>query len=353
MADGPGGDRTERATQRRRDEARNKGQVTRSDEVNAAFVLLAGVSLILAGAGHMTAVMGRNAAYLFGQAHLLRADNAGALVAIAGGNLRVMLEAMAPLLIGVCVAGVGANLMQIGFHVSTDALAFDPGRLNPVNGMKRFFGKRVGFDLLKNVLKIGLITLLAYGAIRGAAGDLAASPLLPLDGILHLGRVAFAKLLYRLLAFIAILALADWIFQKWQYEENLKMSRQEVKQEHKDLEGDPQIKARVRHIQFEASRRRMLADVPKADVIVTNPDHFAVALRYAPGEAAPRVVAKGKDRLAQTIKRIARESRVPVLENKPLARSLYRTVKLGAYIPESLYQAVAEVLAYVYRLKRA
>ena len=353
MADGPGGDRTEKGTARRRAEARDKGQVTRSDEVNAAIVMLAGVSLILAAAGHMSAVMGRNATYLFGQAHVLRVDDSSALTTLAGGNLRVMLEALAPLLIGVFVAGAGANLMQIGFHVRTGPLGFDPGRLNPISGLKRFFGKRIGFDLLKNILKIALIGLLAWGAIRSVTWDLAASPLLSLAGITHLGRVAFAKLLYRLLAFLAILALGDWIFQKWQYEENIKMSRQEVKQEHKDLDGDPEIKARVRHIQFEASRRRMLADVHRADVIVTNPDHFAVALRYAPGEAAPRVLAKGRDRLAQTIKRLAREARVPVLENKPLARSLYRTVKVGAFIPESLFQAVAEVLAYVYRLKRA
>ncbi len=353
MADGPGGDRTERATGRRRDEARDKGQVVRSDEVNAAIVLLAGVSLILAGAGHMSTVMGRNAIYLFGQAHALRVDNSGAISALAGGNLLVMLEALAPLMLGVFVAGAGANLMQIGFHVRAGAVGFDPTRLNPISGLKQFFAKRVGFTLLKNILKIVLIALLAWATIRSVIWDLAASPLLSLDGITHLGRLAFAKMLYWLLAFLAILAVGDWIFQKWQYEENLKMSRQEVKQEHKDLEGDPEIKARVRHIQFEASRRRMLADVHRADVIVTNPDHFAVALRYTPGEAAPRVLAKGRDRLAQTIKRLAREARVPVLENKPLARSLYRMVKVGAFIPESLFQAVAEVLAYVYRLKRA
>ena len=152
---------------------------------------------------------------------------------------------------------------------------------------------------------------------------------------------------------LAVLAVGDWTFQKWQHEDKLKMSKQEVKEESKDTEGDPQIKARIRGLQLEASRKRMLSDVPGADVVVTNPTHFAVALRYTPGDAAPRVVAKGADHLAATIKRIARENRVPVLENKPLARALYREVKVGMAIPESFYQAVAEVLAYVYRLKKA
>ena len=353
MADGPGGDRTERATERRRDEARRKGQVARSQEVNAVIVLVAGVSLVLAGSGRMGTVLSGNAAYLLGQAHVLRADSAGALGALATGNLLVMVEALAPVLLGLLVAGFGANVLQVGFRAEASALAFNGDRLNPLHGFKRFFGRQAGFELLKNVLKIGLISLLAYQTIRGALGDMASSSLLSLEGITHLGRAVLARMLFRIAALLAVLAVADWIFQKWQYEENLKMSKSEVKQEHKDLDGDPQIKARVRHIQFEAARRRMLADVPRADVVVTNPDHFAVALVYTPGQAAPRVVAKGRDHLAQRIKAIARDARVPVLENKPLARALYRNVKVGALVPESLYQAVAEVLAYVYRLKRS
>ena len=151
----------------------------------------------------------------------------------------------------------------------------------------------------------------------------------------------------------ALIGLVDWFWQKKEYEDNLQMSKHEVKQENKDVEGDPQIKARVRGLQFEMARKRMLADVPTADVVVTNPDHFAVALKYTKGDAAPMVVAKGMDSLAQTIKQIARKARVPIMENKPLARSLYRQVEVGQMIPDSLYQAVAEVLAYVFRLKKS
>jgi flagellar biosynthetic protein FlhB len=157
----------------------------------------------------------------------------------------------------------------------------------------------------------------------------------------------------KLLLFMVVLGVIDWFWQKNRYEENLKMTRQEVKKENKDLEGDPQIKARVRALQFEMVRKRMLADVPTADVVVTNPTHFAVALKYTPGAAAPKVVAKGQDHVAQIIKKVARQARVPIIENRLLARSLHKQVEVGAGIPESLYQAVAEVLAYVYRLKRA
>lgn len=353
MADGPGGDRTERATPRRREEARRKGQVARSEEVTSTFVLLAGISLILGGAGHMGRVLQANSAYLFRHAHALCADSPGALAEMIGANARILLTAMAPLLVGVFVVGMAGNLLQVGFHVSAEALAFNAGKLNPVTGLKKFFGKRPLFDLVKNLAKVGLISLVSWAVVSGLTHDFASSPLLPLESITGLGRAALARLLYVLLAMLAVLAVADWIFQKRQYEENLKMSKTEVRQEHKDLEGDPQIKARIRGIQFETARRRMLAAVPKADVVVTNPDHFAVALAYQPGEPAPRVLAKGRNHLAQTIKRIARDSRVPVLENRPLARALYRAVKVGGFIPESLYQAVAEVLAYVYRLRKA
>jgi flagellar biosynthetic protein FlhB len=182
---------------------------------------------------------------------------------------------------------------------------------------------------------------------------LVGTPLFTLGAVAEVGRNSFAALMYRLLGLLALLAILDWAFQKWQYEENLKMSKTELKQEAKDLDGDPQIKARIRAVQLETARRRMLADVPQADVVITNPDHLAIALRYESGAPAPRVLAKGRNHLAEVIKKIARRSRVPVIENKPVARALYPHVKVGGLIPESMYQAVAEILAYVYRLRKA
>jgi flagellar biosynthetic protein FlhB len=353
VAEETGGERTERATGRRREQARNRGQVARSQEVTGAFLLLIGLTVLLASAGHFVRTMGRNAAYLFAESHNLRAQGLGGVRELLVGNLEVLLTALAPLMLAVLIAGFGANVMQVGFHASAESLAFRSEKLNPITGMKRFFQKTAFFDLLKNTFKIAVIALLAWWTIHGLMADLASTPLFSLAGVVALGKGGFIKLMARLVAFALIVALFDWFWQKYQYEENLKMSKYEVKQENKELEGDPQIKARIRGLQFEMARKRMLADVPTADVVVTNPTHFAVALRYEPGGAAPVVVAKGQDHVAAVIRKIARKSRVPVLENKLLARALYKQVEVGKAIPEKLYQAVAEVLAYVYRLKKA
>jgi len=230
-------------------------------------------------------------------------------------------------------------------------LQFD--RLNPVSGMQKFFKMTAFFELGKNFLKIVLVSILAWTTISGLMDTIVGSSLLSLPAVVATGKAAFIKVVAKLLAFCAVLALGDWFWQKWRYEENLKMSKYEVKQEAKDYDGDPQIKARIRGMQYEAFRKRMIAAVPTADVVVTNPTHFAVALKYEPGSPAPKVVAKGQDHLAGIIRKLARENRVPVIENKPLARALHAQVEVGHYVPESLFQAVAEVLAYVYRLKRS
>lgn len=347
-----GGDRTERATPKRREEARRRGEVARSQEIGATLVLLTGVSLLLLSGGHLARVLGRNAAYLFGQAHVLRPDDPGGLRVLLTGNLEVMASALAPVLLAIMLAGLGASLAQVGFHVSSEALAFKLEKINPLNGLKRMFGKRSAFELLKTLLKVGLVVLLAWVTVEGDLTRILSLTALPLPAAVAVGKSSFAELMFKLLALLAALAVADWAFQRWQHEENLKMTRGEVKQEMRDIEGDPQVKARVRAIQYETARRRMLTDVPRADVVVTNPDHFAVALRYDRAEGAPRVLAKGRNHVAQTIKDVARKHRVPVLENRPLARALYKQAKVGGFVPEGLYQAVAEVLAYVYRLRR-
>jgi flagellar biosynthetic protein FlhB len=298
-------------------------------------------------------VLGRNTAYLLSQAHILGPANRWGVRDLLAANLEVLLAALAPLLGALLVAAFGGNVLQVGLHASAEALAFKTEKLNPITGMQKFFRKTMVFELLKNVLKIALIGLLAWWTISGLMRTLAGTALLPLPEVVTVGRAGFLTLMARLLAFVLVLAVIDWSWQKYQHEENLKMSKYEVRQEHKELEGDPQIKARIRGLQFEMARKRMLADVPKADVVITNPTHFAVALRYVPGTAAPIVVAKGQDHLAEIIRKIARKARVPVIENKPVARALYRQVEVGKMIPENLFQAVAEVLAYVYRLKRA
>ncbi len=353
MADAPGGERSERATPKRREKALEKGQVALSQEVNSALVLLAGFSLLFVAGRHMQQVLGENARYLFGQPHIFLLENPFALVEMATANLSVIVATLAPLMLGIIVVAFLANVLQVGWKVNVSAMAFRWDNINPINGIKNVFSKRAGFDLAKNVVKIFLIALLSWYTVSRLGAELPGTAELPVEGILALGIKTVAKLVYRLVAFLTVLALLDWVFQKWQHEEQIKMTKQEVIEEQKDIEGDPQVKARMRAIQLEAMRKRMLAEVPRADVVVTNPTHFAVALRYTAGEMAPRVVAKGQDSLAEIIKRIARENRVPVLENKPLARALHKVAEVGAFIPDELYQAVAEVLAYVYRLKRS
>lgn len=353
MADSGTGERTEKATGKRRQEARDKGTVPKSAEVSSAVVLIAGMTLLVGTSGLMARKLAENTGYLLGQAHILGPINVYAAQELLSGSFWPTAAALAPLVLGVLVASVWGNIAQFGFQFRPQAMGLQFERLDPVSGMKKFFKATAAFDLAKNLIKITLVGFLAWKTIDGLMDTIVGSSLLGLPAIVATGKAAFIKLIAKLLAFCVVLALIDWVWQKWRYEENLKMSKYEVKQEAKDYEGDPQIKARIRGMQYEAFRKRMIAAVPTADVVVTNPTHFAVALKYEPGSPAPKVVAKGADHLAGIIRRLARENRVPVIENKPLARALHAQVEVGQYVPESLFQAVAEVLAYVYRLKRS
>ncbi|MEZ4388745.1 MAG: flagellar biosynthesis protein FlhB [Candidatus Krumholzibacteriia bacterium] len=353
MAEETAGERTESATPRRREKAREKGQVARSQEVSSFFVLLAGVGVLIATGPWCLEQLGRATGYLLGQAHYLAPSDARGVAYLLRGNVQVLLTVILPLAGVVLVAGVGAGIMQVGLKVTPDAMGFKWSRLNPISGIGRFFKKRTFFELLKNLLKVGVIALLATLVIRRLLPELTATAPLPLDAILAIATSSYQSLMLVLLGFLALLAIMDWIFQKQEYEGELKMSKQELKEEHKEIEGDPQIKARIRAQQYEMARKRMLADVPRADVVVTNPTHLAIAIRYQAGSAAPVVLAKGADHLAARIREIAREHRIPVIENKPVARALYAEVEVGRMIPERLFQAVAEILAYVYRLKKA
>ncbi len=353
MAEGSSGEKTEAATGKRREKALEEGQVAVSQEVNSLIVLLLAFSLLFVVGGFMSRLLGENSRYLFGQAHIFLLDNPYALVEIASANFALILKTLAPIMLTVMVAGVAANVLQVGWHVNISAMAFRWSKLNPVSGLKQIVSKKSAFELFKNVLKITIISTMGWLTINGVIGEVVGTSLLTLDGAAAVGKTMMMKLVYRMLALLALLAVADWTFQKWQHEEDLKMTKQEVKEEAKDLDGDPQIKARIRSMQLENLRRRMMADVPTADVVITNPTHFAVALKYMPGDPAPKVVAKGADHVARRIKEIARENRVPVIENKPLARALHKVVEIGHYIPDELYKAVAEILAYVYRLKKS
>jgi flagellar biosynthetic protein FlhB len=266
-----------------------------------------------------------------------------------GSYLRIM----SPFLILFPLVALAANLPQVGFHITGKALLPKPNRISPLAGLKRLFSLHGLVEALKSIGKILLIGWIAYSTLRP---EMHLLPLLsnrPMGGALsHAAAVAF-KLVIRVWIALVFLALLDYLFQRWNYERELRMTKQEMKEEMKETEGDPQVKARVRSVQMSMARRRMMQEVPTADVVITNPDHVAVALRYnREQDMAPVVIAKGAGWLCEKIKEVAREHNIPVIEKPPLARLLYKQVELGREIPVEVYRVVAEVLSYVYRLKR-
>jgi flagellar biosynthetic protein FlhB len=259
---------------------------------------------------------------------------------------------IAPLLLTVLVAGLLANFVQVGFLFSAEAIAPKLSKIDPFKGFQRLFSMKSFAELTKNIVKLCIVSYIAYVTVKGELDGLPSLMDRSIGDItVYMGEVSF-KIILRTCWVLVVLAVLDYVYQRWEYEKGLKMSRQEIKDEFRQTEGDPLIKARIKRIQREMARKRMMARVPKADVVITNPDHIAVALKYDQSKMfAPIVVAKGAGFLAEKIRELARQNNVPVVENKPLAQVLYKMVKVEEVIPENLYRAVAEILAYVYGLK--
>jgi flagellar biosynthetic protein FlhB len=247
---------------------------------------------------------------------------------------------------------VGGSVLQSGFMWSTESLKFNLGVLNPLSGIKKMFTKRSAVELLKSIIKILLLTYIAYKLIIKELPVIFSLSGQDMRSIIdYLGKTSF-QLTMKVGMIFLFLAGLDYLFQRWQHRKELMMTQQEVKEEYKEREGSPLIKSRIRSLQREMSRKRMMEDVKTADVIVTNPTHYAIALKYKPGEMmAPKIVAKGAGFVAARIKEIAFRCRVPVIENKPLAQGLFHAVNIGDFIPEKFYIIVAELLAEVYRRK--
>jgi flagellar biosynthetic protein FlhB len=256
-----------------------------------------------------------------------------------------------PFMIVALVAGVLAIVMQVGILVSAERLTPDFTKLNPFEGFSRFFKVRMIVDLVKAAFKLVVVGWIAYATIRAAMPHLVLLPTSEPGPIVREILLLCFRLALRAVLAMVFLAILDYGFQRWQFERSIMMTRQELREELRDLEGDPHIRARIRNIRRQMALQRMMAEVPSADVVITNPFHIAVALRYdLENMRAPTVIAKGARLLAERIKQIAAENRVPVVENKTLAQLLYKSVELGQEIPENLYQVVAEVLAYVYQI---
>ncbi|EHA1124597.1 flagellar biosynthesis protein FlhB [Vibrio navarrensis] len=352
MAESDGQERTEDATPRRLQQAREKGQVARSKELASASVLIVGaVALMWFGeplARALFKIMGR----LFDLTREEIFDTAK-LLDIAGGAITALLVPLLLILITLFIAAVIGAAGVGGISFSAEAAMPKLSKMNPLSGLKRMVGLQSWVELIKSILKVGLVTGVAIYLIQASQADLIQ---LSMDvypqNIFHSLDILLNFILLISCSLLIVVAI-DIPFQIWQHADQLKMTKQEVKDEYKDTEGKPEVKGRIRMLQREAAQRRMMADVPTADVIVTNPEHFSVALRYKQGtDRAPVVVAKGSDHMAMKIREVAREHDIYIVPAPPLARALYYTTELEQEIPEGLFTAVAQILAYVFQLKQ-
>ncbi|MBO5522599.1 MAG: flagellar biosynthesis protein FlhB [Roseburia sp.] len=355
--DGPGGEKTEPATEKKLREAREDGKVAKSKELTSAFDLIV-LFLVLkifiswVGGGFIEVYQ-----YVYKTIpEFVTAVAAEASVQEVSAYLQsifwMMLKMVAPFFAFGFVVTIIVSIIQVGWKVSAKPLKPKGDKFNPINGFKRIFSKDSVFELFKSILKIGVVVYVAYISVRDEADDIFILYDMPLNQALALCGDVIINAGLKISLVYLVVGLADFIYQKHRFNEEMKMTKQEVKDEYKNTEGNPEIKGRQRQRMREASQRRMMQDVPKADVVITNPTHLAVAIKYdAETAKAPIVLAKGEDYLAQKIREAAKEHNIEIVENKPLARMLYANVDIGAEIPPELYQAVAEILAMVYNMK--
>lgn len=343
-------ERTEQATPRRRQKAREKGEIPRSRELTSIVPLWV-VFLYLSFGGFMFTTLLTYLRNSLKRGFEISLNEVSFVDIFKTDTVQVGLM-MAPLFGLMLLVIVIIHFLQTGFLLSPAPLSPDINRLNPISGIKKFFTLNTVFETLKGIFKVIVLGLILYLLIKR---ELVTVPMLvdmDMQSIVGFSFNQIKKLLLIAAIVLSVFAVADFAYQRWQYDRNLRMTKQEVKEEYKEVEGDPRVKARIRSLQREMARKRMMQEVPKADVVITNPTHFAVALKYDSSKmGAPVVVAKGANLIAEKIKEIAQKSGVPVFEDKPLARALFN-LNIGQEIPEVLYRAVATILANVYKLKK-
>jgi flagellar biosynthetic protein FlhB len=354
MAEDSFQEKTEPASDRKREEARRKGKIARSVELNSALVLLFGLLILYVGGSTLASGMAEIARSAFMRSGTMPVNVENLHAMMSGGMVRLGLL-MAPVILGIMVVGLASSYLQVGFVYSPEVLRPTFDKINPMQGIKKILvSRRSLMELAKSMIKVTIVGIVAYFGIKDVIAE---APILvesdPSAVMGYLSSSAYSLGVKTGMAFL-VLAVVDYFYQRFEHEKELRMSKEEVKEETKSTEGDPMVKGRIRTIQRRIAYRRMMQDVPKADVIVTNPTHLAVALKYdADDMRAPRVVAKGADFIALKIREIAAAHDVPIVEDKPLAQALYRSVEIGQEIPEKMFQAVAQLLAYIYRLKQA
>lgn len=353
--EGPGGEKTEQATPKKLEEARKEGQVARSTDVVTAFMLLGLFVGLKICVGYIGNGFLQQFHKVYSSISTVTADEVtkNTMLGWVRSEIIEITLIVAPLMIVAVVIAVVFNIAQVKWKPTAKPLKPKPDKINPLKGMKRLFSKDKIMELLKSIAKVGVLSYVVYDTLKDEYGLLFQFYRYEIgEAVLTIGNLVINIGIKIAVCFLAIAAV-DYFYQKRKFAEDMKMTKQEVKDEYKNSEGDPQIKGKIRAKMREASQRRMMDSVPDADVVITNPTHLAVALKYdREASSAPIVVAKGADYVAQKIKDIARENNVEIVENKPVARMLYYNVDLDQEIPPELYQAVAEILAYVYGLKQ-
>jgi flagellar biosynthetic protein FlhB len=345
------GDKTEAPTPKRRQEAREQGNIPRSPDLTAAVLLISVMLLLNSFGPGLVGALKALVADLLGAKSMADSDATNAALALMKALISIGL-AMAPFFIGIIIIAILVNVIQTGLHFSGAKLQPNFAALNPFKGLGKIFsGGAAKMQFLMNLLKLTLVSLTAYSAVHGRLEQIVTVQQLSFVQIFGLGAGIIYSIAIRIGILLLVLALIDYFYQRYRIEKELKMTKQEVKEEMRRMEGDPMIKQRRRQIQMQVARERIKKDVPTADVVVTNPTHYAIALKYdATTMRSPRVIAKGQGVLAMRIREIAVAHGVPILERPPLARALFKLVEVGQEIPEQFYSAVAEILAYVYEL---
>lgn len=352
MADYSEQERTEEATQQRRDDFRRRGQIAQTRELAPVLSLLGfALAFALLGSFFMQQMMGSyKSVYDYITPGEMSKDSLFAMLRHLGISTFFVLG---PIFALCFIFSIASSVLQVGFLVSEDALSPNFEKINPLEGLKRLFSWRSLIEGAKSMLKLAVICYAAYHVLAGAVDVIPRLVYLAPGEILTFSGKMIFDIMIGVGVILTLIAVSDYFVQRYQLEEQMKMTKQEIRDEMKTREGDPLIKARIRKIQKEVSQRRMMADVPKADVIITNPTHIAIALKYAPEKfAAPIMLAKGQDYVATRIREMAMQHNIPIVENKPLARTMFKTVEVGQVIPRELFAAVAEILAYVFRMKR-
>jgi len=354
MAKSDGQEKTEQATGKRLSESREKGQVAKSAEISSFAALLSGMGLLMIFQSHIGENMKLLAIYVFSSLHEFKL-NFDVLSVLAVKGLLFFVSLIAPVVFGLMIIGVAVGYGQVGFKITLKALQPKFSKLNPLEGLKRvLFSSRSVVEVAKALLKLLVVGLFAYWVLSDIIAQSVGLVNYSVEEIFMFMVDSGLTFIWKICLAFAVIAFGDFAFQKYKHKKDLMMTKQEVKDENKQTEGDPLIKGKIRSKQMQMARSRMIQEVPTADVVITNPTHYAVALKYEIGKKnAPKVVAKGINEVAQRIKKVAQEHNVPLFEDVQLARALYKYCNIGDEIPANLYKAVAQILAYIFKLKNS